>query len=137
MVSEMSAPTTDSAMYQTMHRQPSDLRRLLDSGWAPAEEAAGRLASARRVFTVGIGTSYHAALVGAWLLRATGCDARAVSSFDFALYPSSAELGADDAVVVMAHCGVKQYSTRSLERAAQVEATWNSECTLTAEQVVL
>ena len=70
MVSEMSAPTTDSAMYQTMHRQPSDLRRLLDSGWAPAEEAAGRLASARRVFTVGIGTSYHAALVGAWLLRA-------------------------------------------------------------------
>jgi glucosamine--fructose-6-phosphate aminotransferase (isomerizing) len=133
MVSEMSAPTTDSAMYQTMHRQPTDLRRLLDSGWAPAEEAAGRLASAKRVFTVGIGTSYHAALVGAWLLRAAGCDARAVSSFDFALYPTSADLGADDAVVVMAHSGVKQYSTRSLERAAQVGATRISVGSLTAE----
>ena len=129
----MSAPTTDSAMYQTMHRQPSDLRRLLESGWAPAEEAAARLASAKRVFTVGIGTSYHAALVGAWLLRAAGCDARAVSSFDFALYPTAAELGADDAVVVMAHSGVKQYSTRSLERAAQVGATRISVGSLTAE----
>jgi glucosamine--fructose-6-phosphate aminotransferase (isomerizing) len=133
MVSEMSAPTTDSAMYQTMHRQPTDVRRLLDDGWAPAEEAAGRLASARRVFTVGIGTSYHAALVGAWLLRAAGCDARAVSSFDFALYPASADIGADDAVVVMAHSGVKQYSTRSLERAAQVGATRISIGSLTAE----
>jgi glucosamine--fructose-6-phosphate aminotransferase (isomerizing) len=133
MVSEMSAPTTDSAMYQTMHRQPTDLRRLLDTGWAPAEEAAGRLASAKRVFTVGIGTSYHAALVGAWLFRAAGCDARAVSSFDFALYPTSADVGADDAVVVMAHSGVKQYSTRSLERAAQVGAARISVGSLTAE----
>jgi glucosamine--fructose-6-phosphate aminotransferase (isomerizing) len=110
-------------MYQTMHRQPDDLRRLLDTGWAPAEEAAQRLARARRVFTVGIGTSYHAALVGAWLLRAAGSDARAVSSFDFALYPESADLSPDDAVVVMAHSGVKQYSAQSLSRAAAVGAT--------------
>src|SRR5258708_37768612 len=79
------SPTTDSAMYQTMHRQPDDLRRLLSEGWAPAAEAAQRLAGARRVFIVGIGTSYHAALVGAWLLRAAGSDARGVSSFDFGL----------------------------------------------------
>jgi glucosamine--fructose-6-phosphate aminotransferase (isomerizing) len=51
------SPTTDSAMYQTMHRQPDDLRRLLDTGWTPAEEAAQRLATAKRIFTVGIGTS--------------------------------------------------------------------------------
>src|SRR5207248_3802973 len=111
------------AMYQTMHRQPTDLRGLLESGWAPAVEAAERLAAARRVFTVGIGTSYHAALVGAWLLRAAGSDARAVSSFDFGLYPESADLTSDDAVVVMAHSGVKTYSNDSLARAAAVGAT--------------
>jgi glucosamine--fructose-6-phosphate aminotransferase (isomerizing) len=116
-------PTTDSAMYQTMHRQPDDLRRLLKDGWAPAEEAAQRLAPARRIFTVGIGTSYHAALVGAWLLRAAGSDARAVSSFDFGLYPESADVGPDDAVIVMAHSGVKTYSNDSLARAAAVGAT--------------
>src|SRR5579859_1985169 len=110
-------------MYQTMHRQPRDLHGLLETGWAPAVEAAARLASARRVFTVGIGTSYHAALVGAWLLRAAGSDARAVSSFDFGLYPESVELTPDDAVVVMAHSGIKRYSTDALARATAVGAT--------------
>jgi len=110
-------------MYVTMHRQPDDVRRLLDSGWAAAEEAAHRLAGARRVFTVGIGTSYHAALVGAWLLRAAGVDARAVSSFDFSVYRESADLTSADAVIVMAHSGVKTYSNDSLARAAAVGAT--------------
>src|ERR1700682_3768547 len=110
-------------MYQTMHRQPSDLRGLLDVGWVPAEEAAGRLAGARRVYVVGIGTSYHAALVGAWLLRAAGSDARAVSSFDFGVYPEAVHLTSDDAVVVMAHSGIKTYSTMSLGRAISVGAT--------------
>src|ERR1700716_156518 len=102
----VNAPTTDSVMYQTMHRQPSDLRGLLDAGWGPAEEAAQRLAGARRGYMVGIGTSYHAALVGAWLLRSAGSDARAVSSFDFGVYSEAADLTPDDAVVVMAHSGV-------------------------------
>ena len=86
----------------------------------------------RRIFTVGIGTSYHAALVGAWLLRAAGTDARAVSSFDFGVYPESADLGPDDAVVVMAHSGVKTYSTQSLARAAAAGATRISVGSLTA-----
>ena len=119
-------------MYQTMHRQPGEVRRLLETGWKPAEEAAQRLAGARRIFTIGIGTSYHAALVGAWLLRAAGSDARAVSSFDFSVYPELFELRADDAVVVMAHSGVKTYSTHSLERAARLGATRISVGSLTA-----
>jgi len=126
------APTTDSAMYQTLHRQPDDVRRLLDSGWPPATEAAERLAAATRIFTVGIGTSYHAALVGAWLLRAAGADARAVSSFDFARYPDSYPLAAGDAVVVMAHSGVKTYSAESLARAEAAGVTRISVGSLTA-----
>ena len=129
----MTAPTTDSQMYQTMHRQPSDLRRLLQVGWAPAAAAAERLANVRRVFTVGIGTSYHAALVGAWLLRAAGADARAISSYDFAVYPEAVDLRPDDAVIVMAHSGVKRYSAEALARASAVGATRLSVGSLTAE----
>jgi glucosamine--fructose-6-phosphate aminotransferase (isomerizing) len=129
----MSVPTTDSFMYQTMHRQPDDLRRLTSEGWALAREAAERLAEARRVFVVGIGTSYHAALMGGWLLRAAGSDARAVSSFDFAHYPESFGLRADDAVIVMAHSGVKTFSSRSLQVAAGADATVISVGSLTAE----
>jgi glucosamine--fructose-6-phosphate aminotransferase (isomerizing) len=46
-----------------------------------------------------------------------------MSSFDFGLYPESADLGPDDAVVVMAHSGIKRYSNESLARAAAVGAT--------------
>src|SRR5919199_1781864 len=133
MTTPTPTPTTDSAMYQTMHRQPDDVRRLLSTGWDPAEAAAERLAPARRVFTVGIGTSYHAALVGAWLLRAAGSDARAISSFDFALYPASADLSPEDAVVVLAHTGVKQFSAHALARAEAVGATRISIGSLTAD----
>jgi glucosamine--fructose-6-phosphate aminotransferase (isomerizing) len=120
-------------MYQTMQRQPADLRRLLGEGWDQAIQAADLVAPAHRVFVVGIGTSYHAALVGAWLLRAAGLDARAVSSFDFALYPESFTLRGDDAVIVMAHTGVKRFSGESMNRANQAGATVLSVGSLTAE----
>ena len=84
------------------------------------------------MFTVGIGTSYHAALVGAWLLRAAGSDARAISSFDFAVYPEACDLTAEDAVIVMAHSGVKTFSSESLARAASTGATRISVGSLTA-----
>ncbi|MGH2615828.1 MAG: SIS domain-containing protein, partial [Thermomicrobiales bacterium] len=129
----MSVPTTDSKMYQTMQRQPADIQRLLDEGWEPAAQAAARLSGARRVFVTGIGTSLHAAMAGAWLLRAAGPDATAVPSFDFALYPESYPLTADDAVVVMAHTGVKTYSAVSMQRANDAGATVLSVGSLSAE----
>jgi glucosamine--fructose-6-phosphate aminotransferase (isomerizing) len=113
----MTAPTTDSRMYQTMQRQPADIQRLMDEGWDQAEQGAVFLDPAQRIFVVGIGTSWHAAMVGAWLLRAAGSDARPVSSFDFALYPESFPLTPEDAVVIMAHTGVKTYSTVAMQRA--------------------
>lgn len=129
----MAAPTTDSFMYQTMHRQPADLARLNTDGWDAARDAAGRIADARRIYVVGIGTSYHAALMGGWLLRAAGADALAVSSFDFAHYPDSFPIQAEDAVIVMAHSGVKTFSMRSMLRAAEADAAVVSIGSLTAE----
>ena len=129
----MAAPTTDSAMYRTMHRQPADLGRILETGWDGAGQAAERLAAAKRIFVTGIGTSYHAALVGEWLLRAAGADARAVMSFDFALYPKLVGLHRDDAVVVMAHTGVKRFSGEAITLAAAAGVRVVSVGSLTAE----
>ncbi|MBA3517586.1 MAG: SIS domain-containing protein [Rhizobiales bacterium] len=126
-------PTTDSHMYRTMRRQPDDLRRLLADGWGAAGEAADLLAGVERVFLAGIGTSYHAALVGAWLLGAAAVDARAVSSFDFAHYPEQYRVGSRDAVIVMAHTGVKRFSAASLQIAAAARATILSVGSQTAE----
>ncbi len=120
-------------MYQTMHRQPADLRRLLESGREPAEEAARLVAPSGRLFIIGVGTSYHAALVGEWLFRAVGRDARAVLSFDFAVYPDLHPLRPDDAVIVMAHSGAKTHTMRALERASAAGVTTISVGSLTAE----
>jgi glucosamine--fructose-6-phosphate aminotransferase (isomerizing) len=133
MNADANPPTTDSEMYRTMHRQPAELRRILTDGWDAAARAANLVAPARRIFLAGIGTSYHAAMVGEWLFRAAGAEAQAVMSFDFATYPDVYPLGAGDAVVVMAHTGTKTFSTRSVERALDSGATVVSVGSLTAE----
>jgi glucosamine--fructose-6-phosphate aminotransferase (isomerizing) len=120
-------------MYQTMRRQPEDLRRLLAEGWEPASQAADLLSEASRIFVTGIGTSFHAALAGSWLLRAAGADARAVSSFDLARYPDSYPIEPGDAVIVMAHSGVKRFSSEAMARAHGVGAPVLSVGSLTAE----
>lgn len=129
----MSAPTTNSMMYQTMHRQPDDLRRVLTEGWEATESAASLIGNAKRIFLFGIGTSFHAAQVGAWLLRATGRDARAVMSFDVAHYPENIGIRSDDAVIVMAHSGVKTFSKVAMQTAIDAGATVISIGSLTAE----
>ncbi len=101
--------SVDSAMYQTIHRQPADLRRIVDEGWTQASQAVDLIGTSERVILTGIGTSHHAAMVGAWLLRAAGIDARAVSSFDLARYPEQFPLGADDSVVVFSHTGETRF----------------------------
>ncbi len=110
-------PTTDSIMYRTIHHQPADVAFLVNQGWSDAEAAADLISGADRIWITGIGTSYHAALVGGWLLRSSGYDARAVSSFDFATYPDQYPVGRNDAVIVQAHTGVKSYSALAMERA--------------------
>lgn len=118
----MSVPTTDSFMYQTMHRQPADVQALLDEGWEPAADAASRLQDRTRVHVIGIGTSYHAALAGAWLLRSAGADARAIHSFEFAHYPDNFPIRSGDAVIIMTHTGVKTFSRVALQRAHEAGA---------------
>jgi glucosamine--fructose-6-phosphate aminotransferase (isomerizing) len=120
-------------MYRTMHRQPDELRRLLDEGWEAAEAAADRLRETRRIFLVGIGTSYHAALAGEWMLRWVGVDARAVMSPDFADYADAYPVGSEDGVVVLAHSGTKSSTSRSLARALGAGARVVSVGSRTAE----
>jgi glucosamine--fructose-6-phosphate aminotransferase (isomerizing) len=111
-----------SIMYQTIHRQPADLQRVLDTGWEDAKQAGAKVAEAARTYIVGIGTSYHAALFGSWIMRSVGLDARAISSFDFARYPQTYPLTPDDAVIVLSHSGAKQFSLTALDVAVRAGA---------------
>lgn len=106
-----------SALYRSIHAQPGELRRLLGDWDGPAR-AAERLASTGRIFLSGIGTSYHAAWVGEYLLRFAGADAWAVRSFEFVNYPRP--LRADDGVIVISHRGSKLHGNKAVQRAKEV-----------------
>lgn len=107
-----------SHMRTTMETQPAELARVL-ADTAPAEAAAERLRG-REVLLVGIGTSWHAAEHGAWLLREAGVAARAAHAADLAPYgvPVAASLG----VIVLSHTAGTGYSMEVLARAREAGA---------------
>jgi glucosamine--fructose-6-phosphate aminotransferase (isomerizing) len=99
-----------SKMREAMWTQPDELARLLaDAG--PAEAAAARLAG-RRLLLIGIGTSWHAAHHGAWMLRAAGVPAEALHAADVA--PYERPIDAAEGVIVLSHTGGTGYSMQML-----------------------
>jgi glucosamine--fructose-6-phosphate aminotransferase (isomerizing) len=100
-------------MQETIASQPGELRRLL-ADEAPIGPAAERLRG-RRVLLVGTGTSWHAAAIGTWFLRAADVEAWAVQAMDAAL--AGPRPGAGDGLILLSHRGTKRYTTEVLERA--------------------
>ncbi|HEU4973616.1 MAG TPA: SIS domain-containing protein [Baekduia sp.] len=107
-----------SHMRTIMATQPAELRRLLDDP-DPARRAADRLAG-RPVLLVGIGTSWHAAHHGAWMLRAAGVDAHAAHAADLAPYEVPIDPGLG--VVILSHTGETGYTMACAERAREAGA---------------
>jgi glucosamine 6-phosphate synthetase-like amidotransferase/phosphosugar isomerase protein len=102
---------TDYRLYPAIQAQPSECAKVLSSV-QPFEQAAQTLSEAARVWAVGIGTSFNAANAASWMLRAAGLEARPLTSFEFATWPTVAK---GDAVLLFAHTGRKTYSGYSLD----------------------
>lgn len=109
----MTTPT--SVMYDTIRRTPADIERIYRNREAWLSKAAAMARDAGRIFCIGTGTSYHAALNAGWQLRWAGCDARAWSSQDFVTYPPA--LRPSDIAIVFAHTGTTGFSGRALAAA--------------------
>jgi glucosamine--fructose-6-phosphate aminotransferase (isomerizing) len=102
--------------YQTIHRQPDDLRTMFAREQTRVTEAANLLGSASRILTIGIGSSHHASQISAWLLRAAGRDALAIHAFDFLHYPEQFPLQPGDAAVIFGHSGTTTFTRQALEQ---------------------
>jgi glutamine---fructose-6-phosphate transaminase (isomerizing) len=110
------ATESTTGLYRSIHAQPQAVRELL-ADWDGPSKAAEKLSHAGRIFVSGIGTSFHAATVGEYLLRYVGSDAWAVRSFEFVHYPRP--LRADDGVIVVSHRGSKLHGIGALQRAVE------------------
>ncbi len=102
-----------SHMREAMWSQPGELRRILADP-SPSRAAAERLRG-RRIWLIGIGTSWHAAHHGAWLLGEAGVAAHAAHAADLAPYGRAVD--PSDGVIVLSHTGVTGYTAQMLERA--------------------
>jgi glutamine---fructose-6-phosphate transaminase (isomerizing) len=102
-----------SVMAETMASQAGELRRLLQD--TSTVQAATERLRGRRVLLVGTGTSWHAANIGAWFLRAAGVEAWPVQAIDAALHGPRPAAG--DGLILLSHRGTKRYTSQVLERA--------------------
>ena len=119
-------------MHDCIRDQPNAIARILDTQYTAAGELARLASGVRRVHVCGIGTSWHAALVGEYLFKAAGLvDTRAWHSFEFTSYMPP--LSEDDLVIVMAHSGTKHYSGEALALAKDSGASTALVTCLTSE----
>jgi glucosamine--fructose-6-phosphate aminotransferase (isomerizing) len=106
-------------MHDAIAAQPEALRRVLRGQEAALAAAADRLRAMERLVLTGIGTSWHATLVGELLFAHAGgfgLRARALHAFEFRhFWP---EPDAATGVVVVSHRGTKRFSLEALGRSA-------------------
>ena len=106
-------------MYDAIMRQPEAMEDMLVKHANTVQPVAAELARKRRVYLVGIGTSWHAGLVaGHWFRKFAGAGGPVIEvrhSFEFCAYPPP--LDGDDGVIVISHRGTKTYSFLALEMA--------------------
>jgi len=117
-------PTTHPFnMHRHVFDQPEAVAAAVVANQPLAERFAADIAGKDRLWIVGIGTSYHAALMGEFFMRAFGGGLTTIASnsFDFTLY--GPELDERDAVIVLSHSGRRNYSLQALDRVQATKAT--------------
>ncbi len=107
-------------MHDCILIQPEVFANVVKKNEDVIETFATKVASCNRLFLVGIGTSYHAAQIGEYLVRAydSSLDTYAYQAFDFALY--GPQLKSTDCVIAISHRGNKTYTLNSLNHAREL-----------------
>ncbi|MBI3405254.1 MAG: SIS domain-containing protein [Acidobacteria bacterium] len=111
------------AMYDGILQQPDRIARLLQIQSLQIASAAAVAAGKQRIIFAGIGSSFHAATLGEYFLRhlTNGLAVTALEqSFEMVHYPIA--LSSNDAVVLLSHRGVRNYSVEALARAKSAGA---------------
>jgi glucosamine--fructose-6-phosphate aminotransferase (isomerizing) len=105
-------------MHDAIYAQPGALRLVTRGQGDAIEAAAGQLRALDRVVLTGVGTSWHAALVGELLLARVGglgSRARALHAFELASYWPDADAGSG--VIGVTHRGTNRYTLAAIARA--------------------
>ncbi|HWP49261.1 MAG TPA: SIS domain-containing protein [Candidatus Limnocylindrales bacterium] len=111
-------------MYDAIRAQPALIHEVLQANTLQLDQAVEFLKRQGSWYFCGIGTSFHAVLVGEYFMRLLVDDfipTRAIHSFEFVCYPPPVR--EDTGVLVVSHRGTKNYSLQALEQANRRGAT--------------
>ena len=103
-------------MYDQIVSQADQIATVLERERDHCAELAERLGRCRRIYLVGIGTSWHAAVAGATMMR-SGPEVFAANSFEFCT--DTPPIGAGDAAIILSHTGAKRVSYEALDVARE------------------
>ncbi len=103
-------------MYDQIVSQADQIATVLERERDRCAELAERLGRCRRIYLVGIGTSWHAALAGAAMMR-SGPEVLPVNSFEFCT--DTPPIGAEDAAIILSHTGAKRVTYEALDVARE------------------
>lgn len=101
-------------MYECIHEQPDCIATILETQTEATIELAKNVAQASRVHLVGIGTSWHASLVGQDMLRTVGGKEATIAWNSHTFIHQLPDLSERDLVIVLSHTGRKEASKAAL-----------------------
>jgi len=93
----------DHYMIKEINEQPKLLKNFESLDFSIIKRSADRIKEANRVYLLGAGTSYHAAMYGASLFRKSGIDAVAIQGQDINDYKQV--LNKDDLFIIISQSG--------------------------------
>jgi glucosamine--fructose-6-phosphate aminotransferase (isomerizing) len=123
------------AMYTAIHAQPREVQRVSRSRRDQLQKLLSKVRVSDLTTFIGIGSSLHAAQIGAALWREAlpGKRVSSAHSFDLAIDPGPIVTdGARHTVICFSHRGTKRYSLRALALAKELGAYT---CLITGENV--
>ncbi|KAN0037560.1 hypothetical protein ACTFIV_002911 [Dictyostelium citrinum] len=99
-------------MYDMITETPNALKRVLEEEIVNIKSIANILKDKKKIYLIGIGTSYHAALNAKYFLKSLGkVDCEAINSMEFILNPPLFNQDTNSyAMIIFSHSGIKTYS---------------------------
>ena len=108
-------------MHDSIVAQPREIRKVIIRNKAKVQAASALLSDIKRVLILGIGTSYHVAIVAEYMIEGFSkgkVKARSLHSYEFSKYRTASK---DELAIVVSHRGIKRFSIEALEKARKQE----------------
>ncbi len=110
--------SSDYFLYRSIQSQPDAFREVVSRNRDLLRDLVPPIRSARRLYLTGLGTSFHAAQIGAYAFRALAPEIEVVPMHAFDFCNDAPLLSPSDVLIAVSHRGSKRFTREAQSRAA-------------------